>query len=112
MPPKKLSGSGLLAELGVGSLDRAPAAPAPEPPAPKTSTGAVGRRSKVGAEFVPLTLRVSADQAVKLREAAFHLMQARGVGANITPQDVVRMLIDRAIADPDFPNNLTAGESP
>lgn len=111
MPPKKLSGSGLLQELGVHSLDRPAAPSAPKTPAPKVSTGAVGRRSKVGSDFIPLTLRVSKDQVAHLQAAAFSLMQARGPGATITPQDVVRMLIDRAIKDPDFPANLTSGSA-
>ncbi|QCO07517.1 hypothetical protein [Azospirillum argentinense] len=112
MPPKKLNGSELLAELGGTSFDRAPA-PAPVPqPSPAPAPRAVGRRSKVGAEFVPLTLRVSAQQHSALSDAAFAVMKARGPGANVTPQDVVRMLIDRAIADPDFPATLIQDDAP
>ncbi|WP_168220584.1 hypothetical protein [Azospirillum thermophilum] len=107
MVRKKMSGAALLAELGEGALDRSAPIAAPSGPAPvPASTSRVGRRSKVGTTFVPLTVRVSAEQDAALKRAAFELMASRGPGANITPQDVIRILIDRAIADPDFPASL------
>ena len=104
MPPKKkLSGAELLAELGTTSLDRAPPAPSAPAASPATTTG---RPSKVGGAAMPLTLRVSADQYAALSKAALARDQARqeaGEMVRTTPQDILRILLDRAMADPNFP---------
>jgi len=103
MTRRKMSGAELLAELGPGSLERSPP---PAPPAAPTSQGKVGRRSKAGPTPVPLNLRISVEQAEALKDAAHAYGKARGPGPNVTPQDIVRILIDRAIADPDFPASI------
>jgi len=102
-PRKKLNGSELLAELGANSIDRAPS-PAP---APHTTTG---RPPKVAGKGVPLTLRVSEDHAAALGRAALAKAQAGNGRTTITPQDIVRLLIERAVADPTFPNNIIGKE--
>lgn len=106
MPPKKISGSELLAELQTESLERT----APAPLAPASAPAAGGRPSKVGGKAVPLTMRVSEDQLARLRDAALDVSKAHG-GKTVTPQDVVRMLIDRALADPAFPAFLIEDRS-
>lgn len=104
MSRRKMSGAELLAELGPGSLERAPAPSAPA--AAPVSQGKVGRRSKAGPTPVPLNLRISVDQAEALKDAAHAYGKARGPGPTVTPQDIVRILIDRAISDPGFPGNI------
>lgn len=105
MKPKKLSGAELLAELGTNSLDRSPPAPAPAPapPQPPHATPTIGRPSKVGKGHANLTVRVSAAQNDALRKAALARSQASNGKILATPQDIVRILIERAIADPTFP---------
>lgn len=112
MTRRKMSGAELLAELDPGSLGRAAPAPAP-PPAPvatpPATTGKVGRRSKAGPAPVPLNLRISVEQSEALKDAAHAYGKARGPGPTVTPQDVVRMLIDHALADPGFPGTIIKG---
>lgn len=104
MPPRKISGSELLAELQTESLERTPSAVGDRP----LKVG--GRPSKVGGKATPLTMRVSEDQLARLRAAALDVSKAQG-GKTITPQDVARMLIDRALADPAFPSFLIEDRS-
>lgn len=108
MPPrKKMNGSELLAELGASSIDRVPP-PAPiRAPAPSAATG---RPPKVAGKGVPLTLRVSEDHAAALGRAALAKAQADNGRTTVTPQDIVRILIERAVADPAFPNNIIGKE--
>lgn len=103
MPPRrKLSGSELLAELGAGALDRTPTPPAP----PRAATAApTGRPPKISGKGVSLTVRVSEDQAAKLRQAAIARSQSKG-GAIATAQDIIRLVVDQALADPIFPRNI------
>lgn len=101
MPPrKKMSGTELLAELGAGSIDRT------APPAPAATTVTTGRPPKVTGKGVPLTLRVSEEHAAALGRAALAQAQAIGGRSTVTPQDIVRLLIERAVSDPAFPANI------
>lgn len=104
--PPKLSGSELLAELTGGALDRMPVpTPAPTPSAPAQT----GRPAKVQGKVVPLTLRLPEGHVDALRLAALAKAQAAGGRVMVTPQDIVRAMIDRAIADPTFPANVLDG---
>lgn len=103
MPPKKkMNGSELLAELGAGAIDRVPS------PEPAAATATTGRPPKVtgGGKGVPLTVPVSKEHAEALGRAALAQAQAIGGRTTVTRQDIVRMLIERAVSDPSFPANI------